>query len=368
MPRRDSRVVHQLRADLATLGLEVSARRIERLGTSGLLGSPPYGADLLDRTVYALELVERSEARLDLAVLTMFVEGRYRVGEWQLKAAYVTALERLEIGIDKRLGPGEPVEAFRLPAATMARRAAKEAEGRDIRERVRRVWPAVESGRTVASLLEDLYLELLLVIRTGKATSTQGLLEALQGAGVAAIASEHLPGRPPIVTELPLAEIEELLSVLTLGGIARAVALASYSDLEIGRDDAVRFFDFAKVFAPFAQQLFGLPEAFGLAPLAEATDVTIAFVAIGMIHLRSLYPAAMDESQSLFERELPRFRARLELLEQIPERLRTSLGDPGRISSLDDSDRAEVESAIKQFAAERPAAYELAAALEDTPD
>jgi hypothetical protein len=364
MPRRDSRVVQNLRQELTTLGLDVSARRIERLGSAGLLGSYPYGPELLERTTYALELVARNEARLDLAVLAMFAERRYRISEAQLKTAFVLALERLETMIDKRLGPGDPVDAFRLPAATMARRSAKKVEGREIRERLRRVWPTGDSDRTILSLLEDLYLELLLVVRTGKASSMQGLLEVLEGTGVGAIASEHLPGRPPIVSGLPLAEIEELLSVLTLGGAARAVALASYADLEKGRDDALCFFEFANAFAPFARQLFGLPEAFGLAPLAEATPVTIAFISVGMMHLRSLNPASMDETKSLLELETPRFQARLELLTQIPDRLRGSLADPELVSALDESDRVELVSAIDQFAAEQPHLYRLATTSE----
>ncbi|MDQ6804198.1 MAG: hypothetical protein M3065_04380 [Actinomycetota bacterium] len=176
------------------------------------------------------------------------------------------------------------------------------------------------------SVLEDAYVELVLLLRKGKSSSEQGMREVLEVSGVAAIATEHLPGKPPIVSALPIRDILGVAREMSLGGIVRRVARASHAQLEQARDDALALRAFARVFAPFTIKVFGVREAFGFAAIAATNDLAVAYALPGMLLLRALFPSEFIEFRALIDRETPRFCAYIQLLERIPECYRRYLG------------------------------------------
>ena len=225
----------------------------------------------------------------------MFVQGQHHVAEKRLKRAYGLTLERFESRIERELGPGDELDAVRPLAAKLAFRSAKSREDRQLRDRVREMGPD-DSYRSVRSLLEDFYLELLLVIWTGRPRSHQGMHELLEGVGVAAMTKERLSGAPP-VPSLPIPEIISLARERTLGGIVRRVNRASYAELELARDDMLSFAAFARVFTPFATKVFGVREAIGFRSIADMNDLNIALALPGMLVLRERLAAEMTDTR-----------------------------------------------------------------------
>jgi hypothetical protein len=352
MPRRTSRVAEQLSAELKARGENVSPRQIERLGEAGLLGSPPYGPELFARAQEALAFVRHYGGRHDLAVLSMFVHGRYVGGEIRLKRAYSLALERKELAFDKHLAEGSDLEETRPLAAAFARRSAKHSEARNLRERVKRTRP-LGSQQTMVSLLEDFYTELTLMMRKGKTTSDQGMHEVLEGLGVAAATSERFFGLPPVVASLPIEFISDVARQMTLGGIVRRVSLASYKQLEQARDDAVALVSLARELIHLATKLFDMPEVGGYRAMAEADEIGIALALPAWLILRSLSADRMDEVCAIAARETQRCRAANELLEQIPEQLLAQLRDPERIeAAFTDEQRAALTALIDRVSRE----------------
>jgi hypothetical protein len=366
MPRRTSQLAIELSTTLESSEERVSPRQIERLSEAGLLGEPPYTPDLVTRTRDALELVRRYNERHDLATLVMFVQGRHRVGEERLKRAYAVAFERIEGWIDRRLGAGRDLDAARPLAIKLAHRSAKEREDRDLRARLKATRPH-EPFRSIRSLLEDFYTDVVLLIREGRPSSDQGLREVLEATGVAAIASERVPGRAPIVPSLPLQDIKRFARKTKLGGLVRRVSLASYEQLEQARDDTLAFVAFARVFAPFAKTVLGASQGFGFRAIANMTDLGIAFAVPGMLILSSLRPDEVAELRALLKRETPRFRAFGQLLQRIPQRYHPQLYDPKLVAALDEDARAELKTVIDGFEAQDPHGYELVTGLPARP-
>jgi hypothetical protein len=369
VPKRTSRAAEALRVALEELGEKVSTRQLERLGTAGLLEPTtrqPLGRgrgsistqrpDAVRRAREALALI-REHGRLDLAALAMFVRG-YALEKSKLEQAYTQALLRLEAEMERVRGDAADYAVAIEIAGRLARAAARSPEQRALRTRLKRA----RQGRRYEPLrwlLQSLYIDAVLIMLSGRASSDQALTELMEATGVAAATSDHFKGERPPVTELPLDDLRALVRQTSFGAIARTVGLASQADLEVARADALAIVRFARAFTPVVQKVHGLPDAFGFASLAGFDELAVAFAIPGLLNVRSREPGEMDDLRMIMDAAAPRFEALSSLLDRIPARYHHVFQGSEHMDELSSAERAELRTIIDDFERTEPEKYEL---------
>jgi hypothetical protein len=342
-------------------------RRLERLGGAGLLGphvqvgrgqsegsASHYRPGIVARAREALSLSAEHGA-LDLAALVMFVRG-WEFEKEKLDAAYTSALGRFEAAIERHGGEGSDYDRADRVAEKLARAAAKSRGQADLRGRLRDLNRSDRSEST-RWLLRSFFHDAVHIMMRGRATSDQGLLELMHGNGISQVTMERLPDRPPPIPTLPLRELKHLVSLTSLGGVARIVGRATYAELELARDDVVALVTFARSFAPFVQRVYGLRYAFGFTVLASLTELGMAFAVPGLVILRPMFPTELEELRATIAREQPRFDAMNALADRIPARYYPLHATYERYTTLSEAEQHELKTIIDRFELERPADY-----------
>jgi len=238
-------------------------------------------------------------------------------------------------------------------ARKLARRSAGSGAAR-ARERLR--------ARGVKTSLADVNYAALAAAFTGEPPTRESIERVAVATGTDAMTRETLAGAGPVVPELEIDVVLEMLAVSDIPTLRRRCEDLPWTDLCEARDFASMLVEFARAFVePASHQ--GAPEALGLKELALHSDLMTAICALLVVPWFSKYPERVDEWRTQIFPEADRYRAVSSWLTAVTAETHGELPivTPAFLDQLDQELREHVQAASRRWAQEHP---ELAEKLE----
>jgi len=296
VPREPSKPDLEVSAALATRGLDVPSRTLERMREWGLLltrnqhgigsGSvAEIATDEVDRATFAHELLTRhgSYAR---ATLAMSVDGRYPIPKDRLEKAYTESLAGVQRHINRPARGAQDEWAGAVAVAEwLAVQVCKRRKFRTLRKRLRTNPP---SGMTVRWALECAATDMFLLLARGRAASPQGLRDMLTITGVADVLTDPATGQPtePLDTTI----LEELSPYLSLTALNTTVRSSTLDELERARDFAKTLRSFAATYGVVLKRTYGIRAGFIWLFSGATSDMAIAYATPALAVLLRKHP------------------------------------------------------------------------------
>ncbi|MGI8557664.1 MAG: hypothetical protein ACR2ND_05060 [Solirubrobacteraceae bacterium] len=278
------------------------------------------------------------------AVLIAFVRRR-PITKDRLEKAYSEWFGGLSSMIVRRAGSdsGRIVKAIAV-ARPLAESIRKGRAGLGFKQRLRElngVDSEMPMHRALFDLLTDL-AQIMIGVEPGSREANQ-LGEALQDLVESnTTALDH--GGKPLSQFVPHLGMDVLLGL---------VSQATLQDLELARDDAVAFRDFARPFGRFTQIRYGSLHAWAWIAVGQANDIALAWSVPGMFFLRRVNGQKFASTMDYLKQWTPFFEAANEFVNRLPEPLRI-MAKPDGVSRLDEDQRQQLRSRIDELEVDDP--------------
>jgi hypothetical protein len=339
MPKRSGKPAHRLKTRLSETRRHSTTRKLERLGAAGLIPSQTKGREdeVADQAAEALDLFDETGS-YHRAVLAMVGRGQFRVERDKIEQAYARWVSGSRRWITSR-GSGL--------AASLARQGSKRSDHAALRDRLKPLREA--RFMSVPELLASFYEDLILIVDRGAASSDHAFRELMEGLGVGPAVRERVGTEQPLGGDLPMQALKTVLKRLQLESLLAAVRHARDEDLELARDDARAFIDFARAATPLLSRTYGLHYSLGFALLADVSDTAVALTTPALMALRTALPAQMSRMRKTIDQALPGYRAMNHLLDDLPRRYHTVFADEARVRALPPDDFEEVRREVRRF-------------------
>lgn len=360
---------------------------LDRSWPGGGGSTSSYEDALVELTVEVARAVADSDS-LDEAALILRIRG-VPIPDQRFRAAYAAQMERVERELDRLAPFGRPdeiAEAFAVqlakrssPLAKKWRRRLRARRERSRRERLRSehgtkvglpttaLTPPRDGEDPVRSLLQGAAYNAVIILLTGKPASDEGLAELLDANGVMALTRDHLPGSPPPISE-PFQLPSDVVAASKMGGFVDLLNAMNADELELACADVRLWRDFARAFARYARRVLGFPDAFGLGPLGDLSDITFAYAVPITGWLRTAFPQQAGSYMPFLAAHVARYEAANELLDQVPEHLHSSFGPSVQFEDLPEADRTILTEITRRFRRQHPDLFELIDTWSAVPD
>lgn len=333
-------------------GVDVTPWQVERWRQAGLIDPAErvwpgrghgscsrYGPLCIDQAAAVARLARRRRP-LDQIALILFVR-REPVPIAAVKAAYAALLNHVEKWLGDAATHADPeLNVAAVRADQVLKYLLRTRQGRRMVGRLRRGVPGVPPREVLVSVLQNIFS----ILQSGDPASHEGLDELYMAGGLDAAGRDVAPGIPqPLDPHFP-AGIPEVLSRMRLTDVRTGFAEATAEELVSARDDYLTLVEAFRGMATIAQVLWGLPDAFGLAAIADAPsdDLATAHILPVMLLLKKelAAPQAADLLLLLRERAAA-FGTAGELLAGLPKSAQRRLRDrdPDALSDLSPTER-----------------------------
>ncbi len=310
--------------------------------------------ELVEQAARVAEAV-RETRTLPEATLLLFARG-HDVPEHRVRGAYISMLDSVVTEVETVRRPDDEDEFDVLDrfARKLARRSAGSGAAR-ARERLR--------ARGVNVSLADVNYAALAAAFTGEPPTRESVERVAVATGIDAMIRETLASAGPVVQELDIDVVLEMLAVSDIPTLRRRCEDLPWTELCEARDFAVLLVEFARAFLqPASHQ--GAPEALGLKELALHSDLMTAICALLVVPWFSKYPERVDEWRTEIFPETDRYRAVSSWLTAVAAEVHAELPivTPAFLDQLEPELREQVHTASRRWALEHS---ELAEALDD---
>jgi hypothetical protein len=350
-------------------GIATSPWQIETWRRAGLLqrasrifpgrGSrASYSAAAKAQAIQVAVLAKRYRRHGELARV-LFARGLY-VEEAALRNALTGVIDRTA----EWIGPGlteEDLDRMNHKAQKAAKWAVRTKAGRAIQRRLRKsVGPEGAAA--------DVYYTIIHMLRTGEATSDEGVGELLRATGISGMFEDRINGVGPIAPD-GAAEVRRFLEEATLDTFRRLVRDSSWEDLQAAKDLAALFLPFLHDFGFLATRWLGLPNGVGLALLAEleVDDLTIGtWAAFGLLILPYMKTMGAQELLAQVRSHADWFRQLVVVAQLVPPACVPALraGQATALDGLPSDQQARIKEAIHAALAHAPGAGGALTAVE----
>ena len=311
--------------------------------------------ELVEQAARVAEAV-RETSTLAEATLLLFAR-RHDVPGQRVRAAYISMLDSIVALVESERRPDDEDDLDVLDrfARKLARRSAGSGAAR-ARQRLR--------ARGVNVSLADVNYAALVAAFTGEPPTRESIERAAVATGIDAMTRETLAGAGPVVQELDIDVVLEMLAVSDVPTLRRRCEELPWKEFCEARDFAVMLVEFARAFLqPAAHQ--GAPEALGWKELALHSDLMTAICALLVVPWFSKYPERVDEWRTQIFPEADRYRAVRSWLTAIAAEVHRELPivTPAFLDQLEPEVREQVQAASRRWALDHP---ELAQTLDAT--
>jgi hypothetical protein len=178
-------------------------------------------------------------------------------------------------------------------------------------------------------------------IEPSAATSAAGTIERMMGTD---LLSDHEPSAQE--WEAVTRWLESGIEHTNLPALAQLVVISTEVELQVAREQARAFRDFARAFAPFDRARSGSAHAFPWFVIALATDRPLAWALPVFVWLRK--NSRLDETMDFLTAWTPWFRSASRILHHLPRELHVIAQDGG-YASLSPAQQADLSRRLKQL-------------------
>jgi len=343
-------------------GISVSGWRIERWRQHGLLAAANhiypgegsvavYSPEALDQAI-ELARLSRLYKRYDELSRVLFYNG-FHVEVAVLRKVYLRMLDRLE----KWMGPVRnetDLDRLDAKAQRLAQYAKRTKVGRRVLHRLGR-----HQDETPEAVAAGAYFALMHVLKTGRPSSEEGLGDLFRAFGLNGLFEDRIGAAGPIAPN-GAEELTGFLTELSFPNIRERLSTATIDEYREAADLIRTSIPFIRSVAIIATRVFPVPNAFGLAVLADSDPGALDLASFVPFALSIAPHARTEGARELLARMKETqgyFAEAAQFIASLPTPIVAALksGDPGPLASLSNEQQTRIRetAGVLQLAGHR---------------